>query len=77
MRSIKLLAACGALTLGAMLSVPVSAWAGGEEALYQFQTVRDTIPLSGVLLLNGNIYGATDPGGKVRRVGNYLSIDPH
>ena len=53
--------------LALALALAVPAWAGSEEALYQFQRQKDGFrPLSGVLLLNGKIYGATNEGGGSR-----------
>jgi len=54
-----------------------SAWAGNEQVLYQFQTVQDGyLPLSGVLLLNGKIYGATEEGGSSGEWGTIYELAP-
>jgi uncharacterized repeat protein (TIGR03803 family) len=58
-----------AFAMALILAAP--AWAGSEQVLYQFKTQRDGFrPLSGVLLLHGKIYGATDDGGRSRDGGD-------
>jgi len=64
MRPVKRLLASSVSAFALTLAFAASAWAGNEQVLYQFQTVRDGFRLlSGVFLLNGKIYGATDQGG--------------
>jgi uncharacterized repeat protein (TIGR03803 family) len=63
--AVKYLTGSGALiALAAILVLPSLAWAGSEQVLYQFKSPQDgQFLLSGVLLLNGKIYGVTYGGG--------------
>ncbi len=63
------------VTLALIFVAP--SWAGELQVLYQFQTVQDGFEaLSGVLLLNGKIYGATEEGGSSGEYGTIYELTP-